>query len=127
MGSATQLLRVQADLLREANPGQTLAISDGVRRCGQRIVSEAAACDTDRFGGARQEPKQRRAAVGAEVALLVLVLCFVVKGVNLGLTTLLDHGSFVEVGRDSEHASRSPLAVRAVADAMHGWQCVDRD
>jgi len=46
---------------------------------------------------------------------------------TLRLASLLDHRRLVKVGRDSERASCSWLAVGAVANAVHRGQRVERD
>ena len=55
---------------------------------------------------------------------LIVVLRSMVKGIDIGRASPLHDGRSIEVGRDSERASGSPLAVRAVADAMHGRERV---
>ena len=61
------------------------------------------------------------------MALLIVVLRCMVKGIRLGLTPMLHNRSSIEVGRDAECAASSAFAVRAVADAMHRGQRVDSD
>jgi hypothetical protein len=114
-------------MLRKAIPGLSLPVGDRVRRLGQTSICETAACDADLFGKRRCEPEERGATDHAEVALLVLVLRRVVKRIDVRFARALHYGGFLEVGRDPECATRSALAVGAVADAMHGGQCVHRD
>ena len=52
------------------------------------------------------------------MALLIVVLRCMVKGIRLGLTPMLHNRSSIEVGRDAECAASSAFAVRATSLAF---------
>ena len=109
------------------NPRFPLPLADRVRGFGKTSICKAAACDADLFGKHRHEPEEGGATDRAEVALLVLVLRRVVKRIDIRFARATYDGGSIEVSRDSEGATSSALAVRAVADAMHGGQRIHGD
>jgi hypothetical protein len=125
MRAAMRSVRMNLPVPRKRNPSLALAISHRVRRLGQGFVCEATSGDADFFGQRRQVPKQGGAAVGAEVALLIVVLSGVMEGVDLGLAGEFSDGGFVEIGRNAKRAAGAAFAVDAVANTVHGGQGVD--
>jgi hypothetical protein len=120
-------MRIDLPLLRERNPRPPLSVRGGEGWFRKGFVREAATSDTNGLGCGREEPEESGSSVRAEVTLLIVALCGVVKGIDFRLALRLNHGCLVKVGRDPKRASCPSLAVRAVADAVHSGQRVDRD
>ena len=83
--------------------------------------------DLEPYRQRRNEPKKRGAIASAEMTFLLVLLSCVVKGVGLGLTLLSNYGVLCEVGRNSESAPGTPLAVGAMAYAEHQWAGTHHD
>lgn len=63
----------------------------------------------------------------AKVALLVMVLPFVVAGIDFGFTLDPDNRGLRKIRRNAERATGPALAIRAVAYSMHCGQAIDGD
>jgi len=123
-GQAPLSLLVRLPISRKGNPGFPLSLIDRVRRLGKISVCETAAGDADLFRKCRHEPKERGATDRAEVARLVMVLRRVVKRIDIRFARSAYDGRSVEVSRDPERTAGSPLAVGAMANAMHRGQSI---
>ena len=108
----------------KGNPSLSLPLGDGVRRFWKTAICEAATGNPDLLWKDRHEPEESGAADCTEVPFLVLVLRRVMKRIDVGLTRSPGNRSSIKVGRNSERAAGSALAVRAMANAMHGGQCI---
>ena len=95
------------------DPSLLLSLIDRVRGFGKISICEAAAGNADLLGQNRYEPEARGAAGCTKVAFLVLVLRRVVKRIDIRTARATNDGGSVEVGRDTERAASSALAVRA--------------
>jgi hypothetical protein len=120
-------MRIDLPMRWQRNPSLAFAVAHRHARLRQSCIRKTPSGDADFFGKRRQVPKQGGAAVGAEVALLIVVLSGVMEGVDLGLAGEFSHGGFVEIGGNAERAAGAAFAVGAVANTVHGGQGVDGD
>ena len=91
-------LRTYFPFARKGNPRLLLGVADGHVGFSEFLFAKAPACDPDLLGQDRQEPEEGCSTLRAEVTLLIVVLCLVVKSVDLGFTRAFNHCGSVKVG-----------------------------
>ncbi len=108
-------------IIWQLHPGQLPG--RGVRSAGRRktFFREAATRDADQVRAIGRMPVERRSALLAKVALLVVVLLCMTEGIDRQIALGLAQVGAQEVVRHAEGAAGSPFAVRAVADATDLW------
>ncbi len=97
-----------------------------VGRLWQPHVSEAASGDPDQFQKCRNVPIKRRATPATEMTFLVVILRCMMKGLDDCFAGATHHAGLRKIRRYTEDTAGAPLAVGAVANAMHGGIRVDR-
>jgi len=102
-------------MVGKSNPWHALVVAIGGTRLRQRTFLEAAPGDADSGRHVGDVPEESGAALGAEVAHLVVVQRLMMEGIDGGVSTLGDDGCLLEVGRYAEGAASAALAVGAAA------------